>query len=318
MKKEDDFSLQQTNSNNIEKVNGIPATDNSESIGAMIMEFRGQQVMIDRDLARLYGVTTKVLNQAVKRNIERFPGHFRFQLSVDETNKLVTDCDRLKSLVHSSVLPYAFTEQGVAMLSTVLHSDTAVEVSIQIIDAFVIMRHHLRVSDAQIFHRFENMEQNQMLLFNQLSVTNDRIDEVFRRLDNGHVIPSQGIFFDGQVFDAHRFVSDLIRGAKRCVVLFDNYVDDTTLAMLDKRVDGVKAIIYTRSVTPSLRTDVLKHDTQYPPIEVHEFAQAHDRFLCIDDTVYHIGASLKDLGKKWFAFSRMEIPAGTLLGKMQE
>ncbi len=279
MKKEDDFSLQQTNSNNIEKVNGIPATENSESIGAMIMEFRGQQVMIDRDLARLYGVTTKVLNQAVKRNIERFPGHFRFQLSVDETNKLVTDCDRLKSLVHSSVLPYAFTEQGVAMLSTVLHSDTAVEVSIQIIDAFVIMRHHLRVSDAQIFHRFENMEQNQMLLFNQLSVTNDRIDEVFRRLDNGHVIPSQGIFFDGQIFDAHRFVSDLIRGAKQRVVLFDNYVDDTTLAMLDKRVDGVKAIIYKSSVTPSLRTDVLKHDTQYPPIEVHEFAQAHDRFL---------------------------------------
>lgn len=318
MKQEDKIQPHKTYISTIGNTTEVPKTETTESIGAMIMEFRGQQVMIDRDLARLYGVTTKVLNQAVKRNIERFPGHFRFQLSVDETNKLVTDCDRLKSLVHSSVLPYAFTEQGVAMLSTVLHSDTAVEVSIQIIDAFVIMRHHLRVSDAQIFHRFENMEQNQMLLFNQLSVTNDRIDEVFRRLDNGHVIPSQGIFFDGQVFDAHRFVSDLIRGAKRCVVLFDNYVDDTTLALLDKRTDGVKAIIYTKSVTPSLRTDVLKHDTQYPPIEVHEFAQAHDRFLCIDDTVYHIGASLKDLGKKWFAFSRMEIPAGTLLGKMQE
>ena len=132
-----------------------------------------------------------------------------------------------------------------------------------------------------------------MLLFNQLSVTNDRIDEVFRRLDNGHVIPSQGIFFDGQVFDAHRFVSDLIRSAKQRVVLFDNYVDDTTLAMLDKRVDGVKAIIYTRSVTPSLSTDMLKHDTQYPPIEVHEFSQAHDRFLCIDDTVYHMGLRSK-------------------------
>ena len=215
-------------------------------------------------------------------------------------------------------LPYAFTEQGVAMLSTVLHSDTAVEVSIQIIDAFVIMRHYLRVSDAQIFRRFENMEHNQMLLFNQLSMTNNRIDEVFRRLDNGHVTPSQGIFFDGQVFDAHRFVSDLIRGAKQRVVLFDNFVDDTTLALLDKRAEGVEAVIYTKKVTPSLSTDMLKHDTQYPPIEVHEFSQAHDRFLCIDDTVYHIGASLKDLGKKWFAFSRMEIPAGALLGKMQE
>ena len=204
------------------------------------------------------------------------------------------------------------------MLSTVLHSDTAVEVSIQIIDAFVIMRHYLRVSDAQIFRRFENMEHNQMLLFNQLSMTNNRIDEVFRRLDNGHVTPSQGIFFDGQVFDAHRFVSDLIRGAKQRVVLFDNFVDDTTLALLDKRADGVEAVIYTKKVTASLSTDMRKHDTQYPPIEVHEFSQAHDRFLCIDDTVYHIGASLKDLGMKWFAFSRMEIPAGALLGKMQE
>lgn len=318
MKQEDKIQPHKTCIGTTENTTEMPKNENSESIGAMIMEFRGQQVMIDRDLARLYGVTTKVLNQAVKRNIERFPGHFRFQLSVDETNKLVTDCDRLKSLVHSSVLPYAFTEQGVAMLSTVLHSDTAVEVSIQIIDAFVVMRHYLSASDAQIFRRFENMEHNQMLLFNQLSVTNNRIDEVFRRLDNGRVTPSQGIFFDGQVFDAHRFVSDLIRGAKQRVVLFDNFVDDTTLALLDKRADGVEAVIYTKKVTPSLSTDMLKHDTQYPPIEVHEFSQAHDRFLCIDDTVYHIGASLKDLGMKWFAFSRMEIPAGALLGKMQE
>lgn len=284
----------------------------------MIMEFRGRQVIIDRDLARLYGVTTKVLNQAVKRNIERFPDRFRFQLSVDETDRLVTNCDRLKRLVHSSVLPYAFTEQGVAMLSTVLHSETAVEVSIQIIDAFVIMRHHLMVSDAQIFRRFENIEQNQMLLFNQLSVTNNRIDEVFRRLDDGLAAPSQGIFFDGQVFDALRFVSDLIRSAKQRVILFDNYVNDATLALLDKRADEVEAVIYTKNVTSNLSTDMLKHDTQYSPIEVHEFAHAHDRFLCIDDTVYHIGASLKDLGKKWFAFSRMEITASMLLDKVKK
>lgn len=318
MKEEGKIQPRKTYVSTIENTTEVPKTENSESIRTMIMEFRGQQVMIDRDLARLYGVTTKVLNQAVKRNIERFPDRFRFQLSVDETDRLVTNCDRLKSLVHSSVLPYAFTEQGVAMLSTVLHSETAVEVSIQIIDAFVIMRHHWMFSDAQISRRFENMEQNQMLLFNQLSVTNNRIDEVFRRLDDGRAAPSQGIFFDGQVFDAHRFVSDLIRGAKQRVVLFDNFVDDTTLALLDKRADGVEAVIYTKKVTPSLSTDMLKHDTQYPPIEVHEFSQAHDRFLCIDDTVYHIGASLKDLGKKWFAFSRMEIPAGALLGKMQE
>ena len=318
MKQEDKIQLHKTYVGGTENKAEVPMTESNESIGSMIMEFRGQQVMIDRDLARLYGVTTKVLNQAVKRNIERFPDHFRFQLSVDETDKLVTICDRLKSLVHSSVLPYAFTEQGVAMLSTVLHSETAVEVSVQIIDAFVIMRHHLKASDAQIFRRFENMEQNQMLLFNQLSVTNNRIDEIFRRLDDGRLEPSQGIFFDGQIFDAHRFVSDLIRSAKRRVVLFDNYVDDTTLALLDKRTDGVEAVIYTKKVTSNLNADVLKHDMQYPPIEVHEFAQTHDRFLCIDDTVYHIGASLKDLGKKWFAFSRMEIQTKALLEKMKE
>lgn len=316
MKQEDKIQLHKTYVSTIENATAMPMTESIESIGAMIMEFRGQQVMIDRDLARLYGVTTKVLNQAVKRNIERFPDHFRFQLSVDETDKLVTNCDRLKSLVHSSVLPYAFTEQGVAMLSTVLHSETAVEVSVQIIDAFVIMRHHLMASDAQIFRRLENMEHNQMLLFNQLSVTNNRIDEVFRRLDDGHVAPSQGIFFNGQVFDAHRFVSDLIRSAKQRIVLFDNYVDDTTLALLDKRADGVEAVIYTKKVTSTFSADMLKHDSQYPPIEVHEFAQAHDRFLCIDDSVFHIGASLKDLGKKWFAFSQMEIPTDTLLSKM--
>jgi len=318
MEQEDKIQPHKTYVDSIENKAEAMMTESTESIGAMIMEFRGQQVMIDRDLARLYGVTTKVLNQAVKRNIERFPDHFRFQLSVDETDKLVTNCDRLKTLVHSSVLPYAFTEQGVAMLSTVLHSETAVEVSVQIIDAFVIMRHHLMVTESQIYRKFENMEQNQMLLFNQLSVTNNRIDEVFRRLDEARLEPSQGIFFDGQVFDAHRFVSDLIRSAKQRVVLFDNYVDDTTLALLDKRADGVEAVIYTKKVTSTFSADMLKHDSQYPPIEVHEFAQAHDRFLCIDDSVFHIGASLKDLGKKWFAFSRMEISSGTLLGKMRE
>ena len=318
MKQEDKIQLHKTYVSTIENATAMPMTESTEPIGAMIMEFHGQQVMIDRDLARLYGVTTKVLNQAVKRNIERFPDHFRFQLSEDETNKLVTICDRLKSLVHSSVFPYAFTEQGVAMLSTVLHSETAIEVSIQIIDAFVIMRHHLMVADAQIFRRFENMEQKQILLFNQLSIANNRIDEVFRRLDEGRPEPSQGIFFDGQVFDAHRFVSDLIRSAKQRVVLFDNYVDDTTLALLDKRADGVEAVIYTKKVTSTFSADMLKPDTHYPPIEVHEFAQAHDRFLCIDETVYHIGASLKDLGKKWFAFSRMEIPADTLLEKIRK
>ena len=128
--------------------------------------------------------------------------------------------------------------------------------------------------------------------------------------------PVEGIFYDGQIFDAYTFVSDLIRSAKRRIVLFDNYVDDTVLTLLDKRTDGVGAQIYTRSITQQLALDLQRHNAQYQPVAIDEFQIAHDRFLCIDDTVYHIGASLKDLGKKWFAFSRMEIDADALQARM--
>ena len=180
------------------------------------------------------------------------------------------------------------------MLSSVLHSDTAVDVSIQIMDAFVAMRHFL-VSNAAIFQRLENIEQHQI-------VTDQRIDEVFRRLDAGQQ-PQQGIFFDGQIFDAYTFVSDLIRSAKKSIVLFDNYVDDTVLAMLDKRGEKVSATIYTQKVKQQLSLDLEKHNAQYQPIEVKQFDKVHDRFLCIDSTVYHIGASLKDLGRKWLGYT---------------
>ncbi len=194
------------------------------------------------------------------------------------------------------------------MLSSVLHSDTAVDVSIQIMDAFVAMRHFL-VSNAAIFQRLENIEQHQI-------VTDQRIDEVFRRLDAGQQ-PAQGIFFDGQIFDAYTFVSDLIRSAKKSIVLFDNYVDDTVLAMLDKRGEKVSATIYTQKIKQQLSLDLEKHNAQYQPIEVKQFDKVHDRFLCIDNTVYHIGASLKDLGRKWFAFSKMEMKVSELLGKVK-
>ncbi len=150
----------------------------------------------------------------------------------------------------------------------------------------------------------------------QFVVQNMRIDAMSDKIDSylqSALPPRQGIFFDGQVFDAHRFVSDLVRTAKQRVVLFDNYVDDTTLAVLDKRQEGVTAVIYTRKITPALGADLRKHDEQYAPIEVREFSHAHDRFLCIDDIVYHLGASLKDLGRKWFAFSRMEVATERLL-----
>ena len=212
-------------------------------------------------------------------------------------------------------LPYAFTENGIAMLSSVLRSPVAIEVNIRIMRAFTAMRHFM-ASNVMVFQRLEVIEHHQLELSARQTDTEQKIEEVFKRLDNGNVQPSQGIFFDGQIFDAYTFVSDLIRSAKKRIVLFDNYVDDSVLAMLDKRADGVSAQIYTRTLTPQLTLDLQRHNAQYSPIAINEFQNAHDRFLCIDDTVYHIGASLKDLGKKWFAFSKMEIGTNALLRRM--
>ena len=300
---------------NVEVVEKCDKLIPAPNIENMIICIRDVQVMIDRDLAILYGVETKVLNQAVKRNIERFPERFRFQLSKNETDELVTNCDRLRSLKHSSTLPHVFTEQGVAMLSSVLNSPTAITVSIQIMDAFVALRHFV-LANAEVFQRLEVIEHHQLELATHIADTDHRLDEVFKRLDDGSVHPTQGIFFDGQIFDAYTFVSDLVRSAKSRIILFDNYVDDTVLTLLDKRADGVSAQIYTRSISPQLSIDLQRHNAQYRPIAIDAFPNAHDRFLCIDDTVYHIGASLKDLGKKWFAFSRMEMNTDGLRGKM--
>ena len=282
------------------------------SIESMIMEIRGQQVMIDRDLAMLYDVETKALNQAVKRNIERFPSNFRFQLSEEERTKLVTDCDRFETLKHSSSLPFVFTEQGVAMLSAILRGQTAVHVSIQIMEAFVAMRHFLS-SNASLFQRVETLEQNQLLLFNHQSENDRRLDEVFQRLDNPQLTLKEGVFFDGQIFDAYAFAADLIRSAQRRIILIDNYIDDSVLLTLAKRKEGVAAEIVTRHVTETLKLDLERHNRQYPPVSVRECDRYHDRFLILNDTVYHLGASLKDLGKKLFAFSRMGITADEVL-----
>ena len=201
------------------------------------------------------------------------------------------------------------------MLSSVLNSPTAIKVGIQIMDVFVALRHFV-LANAEVFQRLEAIEHHQLELASQIADADHRLDEVFKRLDNGSVRPTQGIFFDGQIFDAYTFVSDLVRSAQRRIVLFDNYVDDTVLTLLDKRADGVSAQIYTRSITQQLVLDLQRHNAQYRPVAIDEFQNAHDRFFCIDDTVYHIGASLKDLGKKWFAFSRMELGTDALRAKM--
>lgn len=281
----------------------LAAVDNIEPLIKVII---GQQVMLDRDLATLYGVETKRLNEQVKRNMERFPERFRFQLTKEEMNELVTNCDRFNSLKHSTVRSYAFTEQGVAMLSTVLRSETSIRVSIRIMDAFVAMRRFM-VTNAEVFQRLSTMEYHQLEMQQHLQESDKRIEEVFRRLDEGNAKPKQGVFYNGQIYDAYTFVSDLIKSAKRRIILIDNYVDETVLTLLDKRGEGVSAVIYTQQISRQFQLDIDRHNAQYAPVDVETFRLSHDRFLCIDDDVYHIGASIKDLGKKWFGFSKMEI-----------
>jgi hypothetical protein len=270
-----------------------------DEIRKLIYTFRHAQVMIDRDLSMLYGVETRVLNQAVKRNKERFPVEFCFQLSEEEFK------DWKSQIVMSNVdkmglrrPPYAFTEQGVAMLSAVLRSEIAVKISIQIMNAFVQMRKFI-ADKSQIFQRLETIERKQI-------EGDSKFKQIFDALEERQIIPEKGVFFDGQIFDAHVLVSKIIRTAKESIVLIDNYIDESVLVLLSKRNSNVAATIYTKFISQQLKLDVEKHNQQYPPVTVKELRNVHDRFIIIDkNTVYHIGASLKDLGKKWFAFSRM-------------
>ena len=300
----------------INNVNEVEVSiDDIQKIENAIYTIRGQQVLVDRDLAMLYQVETKVLNQAVKRNIERFPERFRFQLTKEETIELVTNCDRFKLLKHSSVCPYVFTEQGVAMLSTVLRSATAVETSIKIMDAFVAMRHFVSFN-AQLFQRLETIEYHQLEMKRRQEQTENRIDEIFDKINKSDM-PEQGVFYDGQIYDAYTFVAGLVRIAECRIILIDNYVDDTVLTLLNKRNSNVAAYIYTDRISRNLQLDIDRHNSQYSPIMVGIYRMAHDRFLIIDDKVYHIGASIKDLGKKLFGFSLMqELTATELLTKI--
>lgn len=272
-----------------------------DRIESLIHTIRDHHVMLDSDLARLYGVETKVLNQAVKRNIERFPEDFMFQLTKEECLKsqIVTlNAERGK---HLKYMPHAFTENGVAMLSSVLRSKTAIEVNIRIMRAFTSFRAFL-TNNMGLFQRMESLELRQLK-------TESKVDKVLDCL-NKTDIPRQGMFFDGQIFDAYNVMSDLVRKANKRIVVIDNYVDDTVLKLLDKRGSSVTATIFTKSISERLEQDMQRHNCQYPPIELKVLTKAHDRFLIVDDDVYHIGASLKDLGKKLFAFSLMEVMKG--------
>ncbi|MEE1240846.1 MAG: ORF6N domain-containing protein [Bacteroidaceae bacterium] len=278
----------------------------ADKIESLIKVIRGQQVMLDRDLATLYGVEVKRLNEQVKRNIKRFPKDFMFQLTKEECLRSQFATLNEGRGQHLKYMPYVFTENGVAMLSSVLRSDTAIEVNIRIMRAFTSMRHFLQ-NNAEVFQRLSTLEYHQLEMQQHFQESDKRIEEVFRRLDEGNAKPKQGVFYNGQIYDAYNFVSDLIKSAKKRIILIDNYVDETVLTLLDKREDGVSAFIYTQQINRLFQLDIDRHNAQYPPINVETFRLSHDRFLCIDDDVYHIGASIKDLGKKWFGFSRMEI-----------
>lgn len=298
-----------------------------EHLQKMIFTIRDVQVMVDSDLAAVYDVETRVFNQAVKRNIERFPDSFRFQLTEEEFENLKfqsstsSSAEVLRSQIvtletgrgkHRKYLPYVFTEQGVSMLSAVLRSETAVKVSIQIINAFVEMRKFIQ-HNANIFARLDSVERRQIAFE---SDTEKNFEKVFQALEAGDP-PKQGIFYGGQVYDANAFVADLVRKAKNGLVLIDNYVDDSALTLFSKRKKGVTATIYTKAISKQLALDLKKHNKQYPPITIETFKDAHDRFLIIDEKeIYHIGASLKDLGKKWFAFSKFETEAVEMLRKL--
>ena len=278
-----------------------------------IHRIRGIQVMIDNDLAELYCVPVKALNQAVKRNKERFPSDFMFQLSKLEKNELVTNCDYLKNLKFTLNNPYAFTEQGIATLSGVLKSEQAISMNIQIIRAFVSMRNFIS-KNAEIFYRINSLEKKQL----EFEINSDKkFKKIFDALESEK--PKQGIFFNGEVFDAHKFVSDLVRSAQYSISIIDNYVDDSVLTLLSKCQKNVNVIIYTNNISKQLILDVEKYNTQYTPIRLKEFNLSHDRFIIIDKKeVYHIGASLKDLGKKWFAFSKIEIDSLKFFEKLKK
>ena len=279
-------------------------------IEKLIVTVRGEQVLIDQDIAKLYGVTTSRLNQQAKRNIARFPESFRFQLTKEERDEVVANCDNLRSLKFYPSLPYAYTEQGIGQLSTVVHSKIAIERSIMIMNAFVAMRRFM-VQNAGILMRIAHLERHQI-------ETDEKIDKILDKIDanSPKLLPEQ-IFATGCVWDAWTYVSDLVRSAKQRIVLIDNFVDDRVLSLLDKRADGVEATIHSRYYEPFL-VDLKKHNAQYREIKFIQLPQRnHDRFLVIDDDVYLLGASVKDIGAGMCAITKLQVSPDTILGLLK-
>lgn len=272
---------------------------------ALIHVIRGRQVMLDSDLALLYDVETKNLNRAASRNSIRFPEDFRFQLTAEEDAALRFQIGTSKDNLGRGgrrYLPYVYTEQGIAMLSSVLRSDAAVQASINIMRAFVEMRRFM-ASNALLFERLNSLELKQLAF--QKS-TDERLGQVFRLLE-GEIQPTQKIFFDGQIFDAFSLITDLVKKARSKIVLIDGYVDVGTLNVLAKKQADVSVIVYTLDNGRLSSADVDRFNAQYPTLQVKHTSAFHDRFLILDEkTAYHLGASIKDAGKKSFAINALQ------------
>jgi phage regulator Rha-like protein len=274
----------------------------TSEIESRIFTIRGMQVMIDSDLANLYDTETKFINRAVSRNPDRFPTDFAFRLSNEEWSALRCQNGTLNETLsrgkHRKYSPFAFTEQGIAMLSAVLSTPVAIRISVEIIRSFIELRkrnHSLSI----VVQRFNEIDEWK-------KETDLKIESLLKALSTND-FPSSGIFFNDKIFDAYVFSSELISKAKKSIILIDNYVDETTLLQLSKRNKKVLCTIYTERITDQLKLDLEKHNSQYPPVEIQILKNTHDRFLILDENkLYHLGASLKDLGKRWFAFSKLD------------
>lgn len=285
-------------------------TIDNHNIKDVIYSIDGQQVILDKDLARLYQTDTRTLKQAVKRNHERFPADFMFELTDVQISTMVSQFVIPSRSHFGGSKPLAFTEEGVAMLSSILRSSVAIEMSLTIIRTFVELRKQL-INNALILQRINRIEIKQV-------EADHKFEQVFQALENKDFKPEKGVFYKDTVFDAYAFVSDIIREANKSIILIDNYVDDTLFTLLNKRKRNVEVTIYTSQINKQLELDLLKYNSQYPPLKIYVFREAHDRFLIVDKAkMYHFGASLKDLGKKWFAFSRMDTFVDEVLQKLR-
>ena len=282
----------------------IPVVAETKDIKSLIYVVRGQQVMLDSDLAMLYQVETKVFNQAVSRNIKRFPENFRFQLTKEEFDALRSQIATSNGRGGRRYRPYMFTEQGIAMLSGVLRSDVAIQVSIRIMNTFVEMRRFI-ANNALLFEKVSDIELKQL---EYQKSTDEKFDKVFQYIED-HAESEQKIFFDGQIYDAFSLITSIIQKAQKEIILIDGYVDVDTLNILAKKNVGVDVKIYTYASAQLTNRDAANFNAQYPTLTVKKTQVFHDRFIILDGkTAYHIGASIKDAGKKCFGISLIDDP----------